>query len=93
MSLEEIYQATLDKWGSEAQYDQMIEECAELIAALKHYKRGRIGENEVIEELADVTLMLGQLSWMLGTEKVDQAITAKLSKLDRLLNNNDDGEN
>ncbi len=93
MSLEKIYQATLNKWGSEAQYDQMIEECAELIAALKHYKRGRIGENEVIEELADVNLMLGQLSWMLGTEKVDQAITAKLNKLDRLLNANDEGEN
>ena len=71
----------------------MIEECAELIAALKHYKRGRIGENEVVEELADVNLMLGQLSWMLGTEKVDQAITAKLNKLDRLLNANDEGEN
>ena len=85
MQLEAIYQATLDKWGEEAQYDQAVEECAELITALKHYRRGKIDRQSVIAELADVTLMIGQLSWMFGPEEVDSAIQEKLAKLDRLL--------
>lgn len=85
MKLEKIYQATLDKWGKDAQYDQAVEECAELIAALKHYRRGKIDQQAVINELADVTLMLGQLTWMFGAKEVDAAIEAKLGKLDKLL--------
>lgn len=80
-----LYQATLDKWGEQAQYDQAIEECAELITTLKHYKRGKAGAEEVIGELADVTLMIGQLSWMFGADQVDQAINRKLAKLSNLL--------
>lgn len=83
--METIYQATLARWGEEAQYDQAIEECAELIAALKHYKRGKIGRQEVIDELADVSLMLGQLSWMFGNQEVKQTIETKLEKLSQLL--------
>ena len=81
----ELYGATLAKWGEEAQYDQAIEECAELIASLKHYKRGKIGTEEVISELADVTLMVGQLTWMLGADKLDLAISEKILKLKKLL--------
>jgi len=81
----ELYRATLAKWGEEAQYDQAIEECAELIASLKHYKRGKAGEAEIIAELADVTLMVGQLTWMFGAARVDEAIAEKLHKLKKLL--------
>lgn len=82
---QDIYRATLAKWGEEAQYDQAIEECAELIASLKHFKRGRVGSDEIVAELADVSLMIGQLSWMLGQERVEQAIQEKLQKLAGLL--------
>lgn len=85
MTLEQLYQATIDKWGEEAQYDQAVEECAELIAALKHYRRGKIDQQQVVSELADVSLMLGQLSWMFGKEQVEQAIKEKREKLDKLL--------
>lgn len=82
----EIYRATLEKWGAEAQYDQAVEECAELIAVLKHFRRGRVGEAEVVSELADVLLMVGQLAYMFGEEKVEEAVRQKLRKLGRLLN-------
>ncbi len=85
MSMTKTYKKTVDKWGEEAQYDQMIEECAELIVALKHLKRGKIDRQEVINELADVTLMVGQLTWMLGEEEVNSAIEEKLQKLEKLL--------
>ena len=81
----DIYRATLEKWGADAQYDQAIEECAELITALKHLKRGKADEQRVIAELADVYLMVGQLAFMFGAEKLEQAVTAKLEKLDALL--------
>lgn len=83
--LESLFAATLAKWGEEAQYDQAVEECAELITALKHFKRRRIDAEDLAEELADVALMVGQLSWMLGSDRVDRAIERKLEKLDRLL--------
>ena len=85
MNLETVYQATLDKWGEDAQYDQAVEECAELIAALKHFQRGKIDKQALIDELADVTLMLGQLTWMFGQAEIDAAIKGKLEKLNSLL--------
>ncbi|MEA3465563.1 MAG: antitoxin [Thermodesulfobacteriota bacterium] len=85
MDYNQLYQQTLKKWGEQAQYDQAAEECAELIAALMHYRRDKIDEQQVIDELADVTLMVGQLTWMFGAERVDEAVQRKRAKLDGLL--------
>lgn len=85
MDLETIYRASLEKWGVEGQYDQAVEECAELITVLKHFRRGKADAAAVINELADVTLMVGQLSYMFGEAEVQQAMVAKLEKLGGLL--------
>lgn len=82
---DDIFQATLEKWGEEAQYDQAIEECAELIAALKHFKRGKVTQNQVVDELADVILMVKQLMFIFGEERVSQSIDKKVLKLRTLL--------
>ena len=87
--MEQLYQATLEKWGKEAQYDQAVEECAELIAALKHFRRGKVDQQAVIDELADVTLMLGQLTWMFGSAAVEKSVQKKLEKLNKLLESPD----
>lgn len=86
MDMTEIYRKTIKTWGEEAQYDQMVEECAELITALKHFKRGKIEKQDVINELADVTLMIGQLTWMVGEKNVHAAVEQKIKKLEDLLN-------
>jgi hypothetical protein len=83
--VEEIYNSALEKWGIEAQYDQMVEECAEMIAVLKHCRRRRVGEAEVIAELADVALMVGQLTHMFGKTKGDAAVAQKIDKIRTLL--------
>jgi len=80
-----LYEASLAKWGVEGQYDQAIEECAELITALMHLRRQRNNEEEVIAELADVTLMVGQLTFMFGPERVARAKEEKVAKLHILL--------
>lgn len=82
---ESLYQRTLEVWGEQAQYDQAVEECAELIAALMHYRRDKVCEEQVVDELADVILMAGQLRWMFGAERVDDAVRKKRRKLDVLL--------
>ena len=81
MSYCELYRATLQKWGAEAQYDQAVEECAELIATLMHLRRGRVDEDAVAAELADVYLMVGQLVYMIGEERVAAAVEHKLRRL------------
>lgn len=88
MRYQNIYAKTISRWGEKAQYDQAIEECAELIATLQHFARGKVDSAAVIHELADVFLMVGQLAYMFGEEQLHAAVEEKVAKLERLL---DDG--
>ncbi len=85
MRYREIYARTINKWGEQAQYDQTIEECAELIASLQHFARGKVDKDTVVHELADVFLMVGQLTYMFGEEPLFAAVEKKISKLNLLL--------
>lgn len=80
-----IYAKTLEKWGEKAQYDQTIEECAELIASLQHFARGKVDKGAVVNELADVFLMVGQLTYMFGEEELLESVDKKITKLNLLL--------
>ena len=85
MKHREIYVKTLNKWGAQAQYNQAIEECAELIVALQHFSRGKIDQDVVISELADVFLMVGQLAYMFGEDQLSKSVGEKIAKLNLLL--------
>jgi len=87
MRYQEIYAKTIKKWGEEAQHDQMIEECAELIATLQHFARGKVDKDAVVDELADVFLMVGQLTYMFGEDQLAAAVEKKVAKLQLLLDN------
>ena len=89
MRYREIYQRTIEKWGEEAQCDQAVEECAELIATLKHYRRDKVDSQAVVDEIADVFLMVGQLIYMFDEEKVSDAVQSKLAKLQHLIDSKD----
>jgi NTP pyrophosphatase (non-canonical NTP hydrolase) len=89
MRYRDIYAKTIDKWGEKAQYEQTVEECAELIATLQHFARGKVDRRVVIDELADVYLMLGQLIYMFGEEDFTCALDKKITKLHELLNKTD----
>ena len=47
----------IDTDGIDFCIDCLVEECAELIVAIRHYRRGRTNIHKVIEEMADVNLM------------------------------------
>jgi NTP pyrophosphatase (non-canonical NTP hydrolase) len=76
-----IYEQTIDKWGAEFQADMAIEECAELIVALRSYARGRVDIRAVAEEVADVEIMCQHLRVVAGQGLVDQIKEYKLSRL------------
>ena len=82
----ELYQAALDRWGVDAQLDQAVEECSELIKAICKYKRDPYSENAIAgirEEAADVSIMLEQLALITGP--FDEEKSKKLEKLMSLL--------
>ena len=76
--LENLYKECMDVWGFEAQSRVAQEECGELITAISHLLREReCGLEEVIEETADVYLMVHQLMYYLGEERVMAAVEYK----------------
>ena len=82
----EICQAAIEKYGKEAQTWMAIEEMAELNNAIAKYRRGRVGDDEVCEEIADVIIMCLQLAEIHGVEKTEDYLEAKLERLCNKLN-------
>ena len=76
-----IYKKALHLWGQDAQMDMVEEECAELILALKHLRRGRTDFLPLFNEIADVEIMIGQMRLMFGDEGIDKAKRSKLIRL------------
>lgn len=77
----DILVKAIEAFGTTAQIDMAIEECSELINALCKYRRGRIGMEEVITEIADVQIMTKQLSLMFDEEAVANESDRKLERL------------
>lgn len=79
---EETFRKALAMWGKHAQLNKAKEECAELIVAISHHEcRGQSVLN-IIEEMADVSIMIDQLIIMLGVESGFEFI--RLQKIERL---------
>lgn len=58
------------------------EECGELIVAISHYQRARGTINDLIEEIADVEIMLGQLKIIFNKYDILEKKNEKLLKLE-----------
>lgn len=80
-SLVVIARAAVDRWGPRSQEAQLVEEIGELLAALSHYRRGRVGADAVREELADVQIVLRQIIEVYGADEVRRHADAKLRRL------------
>ena len=70
-------------YGCESQMDKAIEEMSELTKALCDFKRGETVQNtvNVIEETADVWIMVAQMMIIFGGDEVDDMIDVKLARL------------
>lgn len=76
----------IDKFGAEHQKNKAIEEMGELITAIAREQDCRVTTRDVITEIADVQIMLHQLTLIYGPELVDKEIKAKLDRLEKRLN-------
>lgn len=84
-------------YGFDAQTNQLIEECAELIQAINKYKRqflrgqpvressdGKTPRDMVVEEIADVEVMLCQIKRLFGITELEVEDVAEW-KIERTL--------
>lgn len=76
-----LYKKAIDTWGIEAQRNMAFEELGELNTALARDRRGRVTKEEIITELADVTIMCEQLAFFLGYEDYEKEMDNKLKRL------------
>lgn len=86
---------TAKYYGYEAQSNQLVEECAELIQAVNKYRRVETGlgqpvaedkkaiaRDNLVEEIADVELMLEQVKYLLQIPE-DELLAVKTFKVNR----------
>jgi NTP pyrophosphatase (non-canonical NTP hydrolase) len=83
-----IYVQAIEKYGRESQLVMLAEECSELAVAALHYRRGRIHPKQLLEEIADVMIMIDQALVVLSGDGVstphNELATALEGKLERL---------
>lgn len=80
-----LYEKCIDIWGWEAQINQAQEECAEFIAAVNRWRRGRITKQELIEEIFDVSIMMEQMKLL--DPKIYKELEIKKTKhIEKVLN-------
>lgn len=59
MNKKEFYKLAKDKWGLNFILDMLIEECAETIQSIQHFKRRKEGSFlKVMEEVADTEIII-----------------------------------
>lgn len=69
MNNDEKIMKIANHYGMESQIDIMQEECAELVQAVSKYKRGKDDDfSHLLEEMADVTIMIEQVLYLLDNK-------------------------
>lgn len=95
MVLAEEIKNIADHFGYEEQREQLVEEMAELIQALNKYRRAtkgstgltnkaKIALDNVVEEIADVEVVLEQIKYLLQIPQED-VVAMKVFKVNRTL--------
>lgn len=88
-----VYERAVKKWGADIQLIVIIEEMAELTKAIIKDKRKPSEQSaiKIMEEAVDVSIMLGQLFYILtnpkcgfmqSPEDIEQMVNKKLKKLE-----------
>lgn len=83
MNQQKIFDEAIKKYGFENQLNQLTEECGELIVAVNKFRRNGIKSvHHLVEELADVKMMIQQIEHGLCLkDDVENAFSMKLVRL------------
>ena len=87
--MSDLYQRAVTTWGERSQTDIAVEELAEAIVAIQHWRRKRCNATFVAQEIADVLIVAKQMRLIVGAESVDAAKADKLDRLRRRLDAHD----
>lgn len=84
-----VLKKAICKYGKQAQLDVAVEEMAELTKEIIKSKRGASNYRQIVEELADVYIMLTQIRLIYGIydEELINAMHLKIARLEKRLQN------
>lgn len=84
-----VFEKAICKYGKQAQLDVAVEEMAELTKEIIKSKRGASNYHQIVEELADVYIMLTQIRLIYGIhdEELINAMDLKIARLEKRLQN------
>lgn len=82
----EIVERVAKHYGFNPGLDVMVEECGEMIVAINHYKRQRVSTERLIEECADIWIVLKQMGVFLDEDSIANVIDYKLRRVERVIN-------
>lgn len=83
MEIKEVQYAVIAKFGKEHQTFVAIEEMSELMKALTKNMRGEHNRQDIVEELADVYIVLDQIMMMHGID-LDDVVRKMNEKAQRM---------
>lgn len=85
MEKKSLYFKALSTYGIDAQMWVLVEECGELLNAIAKIKRGRATKEDVIDELADVSIMVKQIACAIDYDAYLKRQEEKLLRLAKRL--------
>ena len=85
-----LYARAISEYGPEAQERMLIEEIGELLNAFAKFPRGRAKVEDVLEELADVSIMVEQMALLFGWSRYNSIREQKIQRLESRLNGRKD---
>lgn len=85
-----LFEKALRCWGAEAQKMMAVGECGEFLAEFGRTVQGRSSPENMIDEIADVIIMMNQMSLLYGEDAVRKRILYKIQKITNKLEKHDD---
>lgn len=79
-----ILRDAVETWGEQSQVDMLVEETSELLNAIMKFKRGRASVEDVLTEIADVEIMLGQMEVIFAQGREIDLFCERHRKMERL---------
>ncbi|MEG0306148.1 MAG: hypothetical protein RR612_11855 [Oscillospiraceae bacterium] len=83
MNRAELLQKAISTYGTNSQLDMAVEEMSELTKEICKRKKGKENRAEILEEIADVKIMLEQLKiiFCISDDDIERMVTSKLDRL------------
>jgi len=83
----ELFKSVIKKFGIEHQIAIFTEEAAEVLVAISRHRRQRGTTDDVVEELVDLSIMIGQMRIIYDPDdiKFHDIYKYKIDRLNRLL--------